>query len=199
MIKQLIKNISREFVKNNKSNSFSILIQDSEYLDFMSHYDGGYFYNHSLHIYGKSNELNYHSIEYINQILNVSFLNIFEGLIAFSEDVFGNPFCFSNEGIVYFNIETGSRELLAKDFNEWLSLLYSDLAYFTGKDLVVDNDVELSYGKRLCPKLPFILGGEYLANNLILKDFEENIEFSSSIAKQVYDLPDGTEFKINIK
>ena len=49
----------------------------------------------------------------------------------------------------------------------------------------------LSQGYRLSPIKPFVLGGEYVNQNLFLNKYIDNLELNSSIALQIYGLPDG--------
>ena len=56
----------------------------------------------------------------------------------------------------------------------------------------------LSDTRKYCLKIPGILGGEYGGDNLGTAPLEEIIAFSGDIAKQIRDLPDGTQIKIEI-
>lgn len=47
--------------------------------------------------------------------------------------------------------------------------------------------------------MPFILGGDYHVENLYAAIFPLYIQSSANIARQVYDLPDGTNYKLLIK
>uniref|UniRef100_UPI00404AE990 T6SS immunity protein Tdi1 domain-containing protein n=1 Tax=Flavobacterium sp. TaxID=239 RepID=UPI00404AE990 len=58
---------------------------------------------------------------------------------------------------------------------------------------------ELMDGEKYCLKLPGILGGEYKPENFSKISQMEQIGFSGDLAKQIKDLPDGAEIKINIK
>ena len=57
----------------------------------------------------------------------------------------------------------------------------------------------LNYDERLTPKMPFILEGDYDLNNVRVEKLGKILEFNSSIAKQIFDLPDGTPFKIKVE
>lgn len=54
----------------------------------------------------------------------------------------------------------------------------------------------LKEGYRYCLKIPGILGGTYRGDNLASVPLSEMIGFSGSLAKQVKDLPDGAEIKL---
>lgn len=58
---------------------------------------------------------------------------------------------------------------------------------------------ELMDGEKYCLKLPGVLGGKYEGENISKINQLEQISFSGNLAKQIMDLPDGTEIKIEIK
>ena len=98
----------------------------------------------------------------------------------------------------FFNIETGDTEILSENFLELLSKIYSDFDFYSGANFLNDlkrNWMEdLANGFRLCPKYPFVLGGSYEIENLYLKLHQENLKFNASLARQILDHKDGTNF-----
>lgn len=58
---------------------------------------------------------------------------------------------------------------------------------------------ELMDGEKYCLKLPGVLGGEYNFENIGKVPQIEQIGFSGDLAKQIKDLPDGTEIKLTVK
>jgi hypothetical protein len=56
----------------------------------------------------------------------------------------------------------------------------------------------LTEGKKYCLKVPAIMGGDYGGDNFGIINFNELIRFSGDIAKQVNELPDGTQVKLVI-
>ena len=200
---ELIKNKSLDI----KSQAFVFReelgnITDELYLDFLKKINGGYFYNNSLLLFGFSDKEEQFNITHINSTFKEHYSSLVENLYFFGQDVFGNPFAFEKGKVVFFNLESGKKEILANNFKEWLDVLYNDLDYYTGESLVYELDdiqkQQLTLNKRLCPKYPFILGGEYNINNLVLKGYIENISYNADIAKQVYNLPEGSKMKIVI-
>ncbi|UGU18159.1 SMI1/KNR4 family protein [Sinomicrobium kalidii] len=203
---ELMKHKSLDFEPQafSSDNEKSIKVRDANYLEFIKAFNGGYFYNNSLILFGFSKEKNSQfNIVYMNDVFNEHYQNLVEGLYFFGQDVFGNPFAFKDGKIVFFNLESGDLEIIANDFEEWLDVLYNDLDYYTGKSLALELSVNqrkgLAVDRRLCPKYPFILGGDYTIANLTLKDYRENVAYNSDIAKQVYNLPEGSKIKIVIK
>jgi hypothetical protein len=183
--------------------NYKQLIKDDKYVDFISECNGGFFFNGALHIYGYSNQYDFHDVNYINQILQEEYGAIVKGLLSFGQDIFGNQFAFDLLGkeVVFLNIETGEKEILSKEFASWLDVLLNQMDYFTGYKLASawHADNQLGFNQRLCPKMPFILGGNYTLGNLYAGTFPDFIKAAANIARQVYNLPEGTNFKITIK
>jgi len=84
-----------------------------------------------------------------------------------------------------------------------LSVLLNDVNYFTGvelaKELIENKREDLSAGFRLCPKMPFVMGGEYKLDNLYLKLFDKNLSYNAAIARQVICLEDGQKVQLKIQ
>lgn len=175
------------------------IVSDKLYFDLIvENTNGGYFFDNSLHLYGYCNTPSYHNTEDINRILQKEYGEIIGNMFCFGQDVFGNQFGFESHKVYSFNIETGEKELLAKNFESWLILLYSDLDYLTGRDFVtLENKLKL-VNSRLCPKTPFIIGGEYNNDNFYVQHFPEYIKVNANIARQVYNLEEGTKVSIKI-
>ena len=56
----------------------------------------------------------------------------------------------------------------------------------------------LKEGYRYCLKLPAILGGDYVESNLGVVPLPQLIRFSGDMAKQIKDLPDGTQVRLKV-
>jgi hypothetical protein len=57
----------------------------------------------------------------------------------------------------------------------------------------------LSEGRKYCLKIPGFLGGSYTIDNIGTNSLFELVGFSGSIGYQTKNLPDGTEFELEIK
>jgi hypothetical protein len=186
---------------------FSVLRKYGDYYSmFESGYNGGFYYGKALQLYGFSKREPFNNLENINQLLLSEFNDIIlKGEIAFAQEIFGNQFMFDtlNDKIIFFNIETGEKEIVADSFLDWVDIVLSDIDYYTGRNVekswVNINTEELLFSQRLCSKLPFILGGDYVVDNLHPVSYPDYIRINSNIAKQVYNLPNGTEFTLKIK
>ncbi|AKU22102.1 T6SS immunity protein Tdi1 domain-containing protein [Massilia sp. NR 4-1] len=56
----------------------------------------------------------------------------------------------------------------------------------------------LTEGRKYCLKIPGVLGGEYKAENLASAPLHELIRLSGDVARQMQDLPDGAQVKLNV-
>lgn len=124
-----------------------------------------------------------------------------DGCLFFAEDAFGGQFTLKSGGIYQFDPETASQELLASDLESWAEALLSDYEVLTGYPLAHQWQARhgpLPSGKRLVPKLPFVVGGEFSIENLYLLDAVKGMQLRGSIATQIRDLPDGAELKLEI-
>jgi hypothetical protein len=179
------------------------LIKDNSYFDFVIESKNcGFFYGQSLHMYGFSSVHKFNDIDAVNSLLQSEYGNIIRGLTSFGQDLFGNQFCFNqaNSNIVLFNSETGEIEPIASSYIDWVNVLDSDLEYFTGINILENwrSKNQFNFYQRLCPKIPFIMGGEFKVDNLYAGKFPEFLTAYANIAKQIYNLPDGTKVKLNI-
>ena len=181
---------------------FKALIRDNTYFDFIiESQNAGFFYGQSLQIYGFPDTYAFHDIYNINALLKTEYGKIVNGLTSFGQDLFGNQFCFDIDGynVVFFDSETGARENIASDFTRWLDVLSERLSYFTGINIwkAWQTNNQLDFDQRLCPKIPFVMGGEYKVDNLYASKFPAFVKAYANIARQVYDLPDGSQVKLN--
>jgi SMI1 / KNR4 family (SUKH-1) len=176
----------------------SLPISDSEYYHFLKRCNGGFFFEQALHLYSVNGIFKYCDIEEINRIFQEAYGDLAKGAYAFGQDVFGNQFIFISSQISLFNIETAEIEPIANSFIEWIEHIFADTDYLTGVSILQEwkaGEEKLEFGQRLCPKKPFVVGGEYSVENLYNIDIEKNLLYNSHIAKQIHDLPDGTPIK----
>lgn len=179
------------------------LVKDDGYFDFVIESENcGFFYGQSLQIYGLSSDHQFNDIDGINSLLQREYGEIIDGLISFGQDLFGNQFCFdiAQNCIIFFDSETGEREVIASGFASWINVIYDRLEHFTGITVLESwlSNNKFEFNQRLCPKIPFIMGGEFKIDNLYAGNFPDSIKAYANIAKQVYNLPNGAQVKLNI-
>ena len=91
------------------------------------------------------------------------------GHIFFAEDAFGDQFGVGVEGVYRFDPETGAIKEHSSDLEQWAETVLDDYEYETGYPLAREWQAQhgpLPEGKRLLPKIPFVLGGAYDVDNL---------------------------------
>lgn len=123
-----------------------------------------------------------------------------DNLFCFAEDVFGGQFAIRDDNVVSFDPESGEVNLVAKTIADWVEIILSDYNLLTGFPLAHQWQTchgPLSNNKRLIPKIPFILGGEFLVSNLVEIDSVEGMRYRGEIYEQIKNAPDGSS--INLK
>lgn len=124
-----------------------------------------------------------------------------DGCLFFAEDAFGGQFALKAGGVYQFDPETAGQQLLASDLESWAEVLLSDYDVLTGHPLAHQWQTRhgpIPPGKRLVPKLPFVVGGEFSLDNLYLLDAVKAMQLRGSLATQLRDLPNGAELKLEI-
>jgi hypothetical protein len=124
-----------------------------------------------------------------------------QGYLFFAEDIFGVQFAIYNRGVKKFDPETGEFEDFATDLEEWATKILEDYNYETGYQFAHDWQLQngpLPAGKRLLPKIPFVLGGAYEIEFLYAADALNGMMFRADICRQIRDLPDGAQIKLKI-
>jgi hypothetical protein len=101
------------------------------------------------------------------------------------------------DGVVCsFDPETGERKTLANDLSGWAAAVLQDYETLTAHPLAhtwQKANGPLPAGKRLLPKIPFVIGGAFALENLYAADVVKGMQFRGEVAVQLRDLPDGTE------
>lgn len=124
-----------------------------------------------------------------------------DGCLFFAEDIFGGQFCIKEGGIYSFDPETGALEYIASDLEGWAEAIVTDYDVLTGYPLAHDwqsKNGAIPSGRRLLPKVPFVVGGEYSLDNLYLGESVEGMKLRASIANQIKNLPDGAQIKLDV-
>lgn len=114
--------------------------------------------------------------------------------VFFAEDIFGGQFCIKQDGIFSFDPETAIFEHLAPNLDRWAKLIMEDYEYLTGYPLAhkwQQSQGILASGKRLIPKVPFVMGGDFSVDNLYAIDAVKAMRFRANLAIQIKELPDG--------
>lgn len=172
-------------------------------LGMLCHRNGFYALESALHVFPTHSNQHEIGIGDWNEdtLWRSAYKGLADGCLFFAEDVFGGQFCIKDGKIYTFDPETGALEYLANDVEGWATLILSDYEVLTGYPLAHQwqkKNGQLPVGKRLLPKVPFVLGGEFLLNNLYLADAVKGMRFRADIASQIKNLPDGAQIKFNL-
>jgi hypothetical protein len=166
------------------------------------HSNGGYFYNNALHLLGSNEgDLDF-DIFVFNHFVKDIYKSKVDGFFFFAEDLFGQLYAFRDSKVFLFFIDAAEYELVADSFEDWIDIVINDPDYYLGYTFAQTADPQtlkkLSEGYRMGATMPFVLGGAYNMENLRLKHYRENLEFSASIAHQISGVPDGTPIQFKI-
>jgi len=129
------------------------------------------------------------------------FENQANGLLFFAEDLFGTQFGIQDDRVLLFEPETGEVTSFATDLDEWSRRILDDFEVLTGYTLGhAWQEVHgvLPQDRRLVPKVPFVLGGAFALENLYLANPIEAMRFRGDLARQIQNLPDGTQIRLKI-
>jgi hypothetical protein len=125
-----------------------------------------------------------------------------EACLMFAEDAFGYPFCIEDGAISSCDAETGQRTPLAASLEDWAGRLLLDWRLLTGQPVAHDWQIRfgpLELGRRLAPRQPFVLGGDFTVENLYAADQVELMRSRGLLATQIRDLPDGARVSFKVK
>jgi hypothetical protein len=176
------------------------LISDQYALFLKEYSNGGYFFDNALHLLG-SNDGDF-DIFVFNHFVQDIYKSKVAGFFFFAEDLFGHLFAFRDSKVFLFFIDAAEYKFVADRFEDWVHIVIDDPDYYLGYTFAQNADPQtikkLSEGYRMGATMPFVLGGAYNMENLRLKNYKENLEFSASIAHQISDVPDGTPIQFKI-
>lgn len=174
-------------------------------VDFMlAQKNGFYAFEGALHVFPEqAGDVNPHEVTLAEwndrNLWRVEYENLTEGLFFFAEDIFGVQFSIQQDCIVSFDPESGEIKRIAGDVEEWAGVILCDFRLLTGFPIAHDwqqQNGALQSGKRLLPKIPFILGGQYESSNLVAVDAVEGMRYRGQLWRQIRDLPDGAQVRL---
>jgi hypothetical protein len=120
-------------------------------------------------------------------------------IIFFAEDLFSCQFGLTPKNIIRLEPETGEITVHSTSLEEWAQKIISDYDYETGWSVGKEwqeKNGPLPVGSRLLGKVPFVLGGDFVSENLVAVEAFEAMEKLGSLFKQIKNVPDGKKIKI---
>ncbi|CAN7142846.1 SMI1/KNR4 family protein [Acidovorax sp. LjRoot38] len=175
-----------------------------ELIQILSKKNGFYAFEEALHVFSWDDSISQ------GQILGLQAWNektlwrdwyqgLTEELFFFAEDIFGGQFALKGREVVSFDPESGEIEFLAKSIEDWAAEILLNYPQLTGYPLAHSWQMlngPIARGKRLLPKIPFILGGKYEVNNLFAVDAVKGMRYRGELWEQLRDLPDGAKVRL---
>jgi len=122
-----------------------------------------------------------------------------EGLF-FAEDVFGGQFVLAGDVVHTFNPETAELVSFAESVEAWAAKVLDRYDHATGYSIAHAWQMEngaLPAGHRLIPRVPFVVGGEYEADNIVPVEASVAMRYWAGFAKVISELPDGANLRFN--
>lgn len=121
-------------------------------------------------------------------------------IVFFAMDLFGGQFGVCGAEVVRFDPESGEITKYATSLVEWAQFLLANYAEDTGWPLAHEWQAlngAISPRQRLLPKQPFILGGDYVIDNMTLIDSQSAMENWGRLYQAVRSVRDGQEVSIS--
>ena len=124
-----------------------------------------------------------------------------DGIFFFAEDIFGGQFGLRGNEVVAFEPETGEFRVVSSSLEGWAQWILADFELTTGYPLGrawQRRFGALLLGKRLIPRIPFVLGGDFTIENLYSVDSTVGMQVRAELAVQIRDLPDGAQVRYRV-
>lgn len=167
-------------------------------------FHNGYYCNNALHFYGYQTDEFYNDSMAISELINNSYGRLLnKDFICVGQDIFGNQFVGTDAKYYFLNIETAELDYMADNIKQLINAIYENVEYYSGhvltSDLSENQIVQLASGFRLCPRKPFVIGGDFTIQNLYLLNTMKCLDYNFDIASQILNIPDGKEVKLVFK
>ncbi|MFF4788221.1 hypothetical protein ACFY2M_00225 [Streptomyces sp. NPDC001276] len=122
------------------------------------------------------------------------------GLFFFAEDVFGGQFGTDGASIYSFNPETAAVTELGSSLSSWAERVLDDYAYLTGYPVAHEwqsRQGAILVRHRLIPRIPFVFGGTYSADNMILGESSVAMRYWGRSANSIVGVSDGSQLRFD--
>ncbi|MFI7348026.1 hypothetical protein ACIBSR_17385 [Streptomyces sp. NPDC049936] len=121
-------------------------------------------------------------------------------LSFFAEDVFGGQFGTGGKGVYAFNPETAALTKVGDTLVDWVHRVLDDYSYLTGYPVAHAWQLRhgaLPAGHKLIPRIPFVFGGEYSSENMVLVESAAAMRYLGGVARSVSKISDGVQLKFD--
>jgi len=170
-------------------------------LELLRQKNGFYAFEGALHVFPAGCRIGIMDVESWNKddLWRKGYGDLLNGYLFFAEDVFGGQYGIYSSRIFKVDPESAESEEVAEDIDEWAAIILSDYNFHLGYSLAHEWQTtygSLPEGKRLLPKIPFVLGGAYEIGNLYAGDALKGMQFRADMWRQIRDLPDGAQIEL---
>jgi hypothetical protein len=131
-----------------------------------------------------------------------AYAHLAAGCLFFAEDIFGGQFCLKDDAVFVFDPETGEQTRSGGTLEEWAQHVLLEHDTLCGTPLAREWQERygaLPPGRRLVPKMPFVLGGEFAIDNLYVGDPVEGMRFRGALAQHLRALPEGAPIRFKVR
>ena len=175
----------------------------TEIAELLTACDGFYAFESALHVFPSVSVVPEVGLTAwnANELWRHLYPDLDDGVWFFAADIFGCQFALVRDAVSVFDPETGGFEPMAADVEGWAQAILDDLALYTGFPIAHEWQLAngaLLPGRRLIPKIPFVLGGAFDALNLYDVDAVQGMRYRAELAEQMQDLPDGATVRLRV-
>jgi hypothetical protein len=118
-----------------------------------------------------------------------------------AEDVFGNQFGLLEDFVCVFDAETATVTKFSRSVAEWSERMLTEFNLHTGypvAHLWQSCGRRIAAGRRLVPKVPFVLGGKPVVENLYDCDAVTGMRMRGRLARRLINVPYGPAIEYSI-
>ena len=199
-LQKLLEVSSEPLVTERTSVRFSNTVRqipiENELADLLNAKNGFFAFESALHVFSEqSSQPAIGMVDWNDsELWKKGYQGMADNLLCFAQDIFANQFCVRNDDIVVFHCESGSVEYFADSLDDWAQKILGDFEFLTGYTFARDWQKlhgRLPLPQRLCPNLPFMLGGEYDVENMRAIEAVTIMKIMSGYAVSTKRVPDG--------
>lgn len=195
--------LSRQPVKINLPEFGNFGSLGNELVELLTDRNGFYAFESALHVFPASSYEGEMTLSRWNSfgLWRNEYGVLAEGMLFFAENALGDQFCIHEGLVCNFDAETGEIKSLGKTLAEWAQSVLQNYKFLTAYPLLHQWQLKegaLPVGMRLMPKIPFVFGGGFTLENLYPINAVRGMKSRGNLAKQIKDLPDGTQIKFRV-
>ena len=117
----------------------------------------------------------------------------------FAMDAFCGQYGITSNTVVKLEPETGELAAHSENLESWASKMLGDYDFETGWSVArewqgINGPLQLTH--RFLGRTPFVLGGDYMVENLVAVESYEAMERLGSLSKQIRQVPDGEQITL---